>query len=85
MPWPLAPSVGVLARQGMREFDPARTAAKVGVVKALNSRDVGCQLILDSSGEHRLAIARALAPPDNDLVACEVNILDSKPAALEQS
>ena len=72
LPRPLLAGTRVLALQGVRQFHPTRL-------------QMGLQLRGDSCGEHRPAVARALAAPDDDPVAREIEILDSKAAALEQA
>src|SRR5580765_1810231 len=83
LPRPLASSIWILARQVVRELHPARAGAEVVIVKLFRRCDVGRQLLLDSVGEHGPAIARALAPPDDDLVARKIDVLNAEATALQ--
>ncbi len=85
MPRPLSAGVRVLPLQGMREFDPTRAGTEVRVVQSLDGFEMGLQLRVNSRGEHRAAVTRALTAPDDNLVAREIDVLDSKTAALEQA
>ena len=65
--------------------DPTGAVLQIRVVLAFDGLDVLRQLRLDSGGEHRAAVARALAVPNDDFVAHEIDVLDAKTTALEQA
>jgi hypothetical protein len=53
-------------------------------VKPFDSFHVSHQLCGDLCGKHSAAISRALAAPDDDLMAREVHVLDPQAAAFQQ-
>jgi hypothetical protein len=85
LPGPLASGAWVLARKGVRKFDPARTVPEIRFVQPPDGLDVRRQPRLDSAREHRAAVSRALAATDDDFMASEIDVLDSKTTALEQA
>src|SRR6266481_7431202 len=85
LPDPLPPGVLVLSRQRGGELDPTRAGCEVLRVLGADSLEVGHQVGLDDSGQHRDPILVAFAAAHDDLVGVEVYILDAQPTALEHA
>ena len=75
LPGPLAAGGGEVLRVRAAEFDPAGAACDVVLVLGPNALEVRGEFDLHGDGHHRRAIPVALAAPDGDLVAAEVDVL----------
>src|SRR2546428_13752075 len=81
LPRPLAASVRVLAGQGPGQLDPAGTVCQVGFVLPLHPLQVPGEGRLGHVWQDGDAILGALAVADDDLIRCEVDVLDSQAVA----
>src|SRR5437867_7736212 len=85
LPPQFAPGVRVLAYQRARQLDPGRAAPEIGLVRFSDALDVTHQGRFDRGGEHRHPVLPSLAVADHDLVCCEIDVLYTQAAALEQT
>jgi hypothetical protein len=75
--------VAVLLGESVRELHEARADFDVGLVLFACRGNLLLQPRLEARGEHRAAIAAALASADGDLVTGEIHVLDPEAAALQ--
>jgi hypothetical protein len=68
-----------------RQFQPAGPAGQVALVLVGDGSEVVDQLRVTGRRQHGRPVLVALATPDADLVAPEVDILDAKAATLEDA
>ena len=85
LPRPLGRGVDVLLGERVRQRRSAPAAREVGVVQTADPMQVARQPVARRGGEHGDAVFPALAAPDPDLVAVEVDVLDAEGEALEQA
>jgi len=85
LPGPLAGGGRDLLGERAGELDPAGAAHEVALVLGPYALEVNGELGLDRDGQHRRAVLVALAAPDSDLVAAEVDVLHTQAAAFEQA
>jgi hypothetical protein len=85
LPAELAFRAGILLAERRREPDAAVPGLHVGPMDFLDAADLGAEACHEPPGERDNPVLVALAFADDDLAACEVDILDPQPAGLEQS
>jgi hypothetical protein len=69
----------------MGQSHAAQAPREIVLVKRPRPFQVAAQRVGNASGQHGDAILRPLAITDRDLTACEVDVLDPQPAALEEA
>ncbi len=80
LPEPLTAGRVELLGESVRKLDPAGAAREVALVLRLNALQVNGELGFERDGQHRRAVLVALAAPDADRVAAEVDVLDAQAA-----
>ena len=85
LPTELAPGIGILAPQRMRQPGHAATLAQVGLVQQPRALDLALQRFGQTARQHRVPILAALAITYHDLVAGEVHVLHPQAQALHQA
>ena len=85
LPRPLAAGVRVLPGQRPRELDPAGTVPEIGLVLPPDHLDMPDEIGSHDGGQHRHAVAVALAGAHDDLIGGEVHVLHPEAGTLEQT
>src|SRR3989441_13184475 len=75
LPRPLAAGVRVLPGQRPRELHPAGAVPEIGFVLPPDHLDMPNEIGSHYGGQHRHAVAVALAGPPDELIGCEIHVL----------
>jgi hypothetical protein len=84
LPSPLPIGVWVLLRQCVRELHASQTLFQITLVDPADAIQMDRERLLDCTWKHGDAVLVALALPNQDLVAMELDILDAQGQALHQ-
>src|SRR5262249_50487168 len=85
LPAPLFPSIQAFALECIGQSDPAHTSLKIALVLSSYHVKVLGERFFDCCGKHCVAVLITLTGPGNDLIAGEIDVLDSQPQAFHQS
>src|SRR5262249_42782101 len=81
LPAELLGGTGEFAVQGIGERNACDAAGEVAVVQGTTEGELTIQVCSQGVGQHDDTILAALAVPDDDLVALEVEVVDAQSAA----
>jgi len=85
LPGPFSSGIGVLPREGARQFDPAGAGLQVELMLGAHCFDVPQEIGLDGSRQHRQAILVPFAGAYHDLIPAGIDVLHAQARALEEA
>src|SRR5439155_22255576 len=85
LPHPRPSGIRVLPGESVGELHPSRPSAEIGLMLTMQPLQMRGERPSDSDRQHGAAVAAALASPDDDLVALEVDVLHAQPQTFEEA